>query len=304
MKTSFLAKYIAAILSVFTLFGCAKKPPECADQAASDTLHRVMNEQVVEGLRYLGVNAKDDKRGVIAQYLNTWTFGLSNISTVGYVEASRTRICKAKATMAVPGYDKGGEIEVDYTLQTFEDSKSGEFELKAAHNFVVWANNAAAIVKPYYSVNRLLGTWAGTTNCNHTTIAFSNTEGSQPMVADGEQGYSLLSSASAWAPDAQDNTYPVSLELKGGNATMHITKPDGSKVTRTGKLDSGGEVKLDNKDELATLVLARGYFSGEKFNAPAANSITVQARVKSNATGKELSAQLERRCGFDVAKQP
>ena len=304
MKTIILSKCIVVIVGALLLFGCAKKPPECGDSVASDTLHRLMNEQVVEGLRYHGVNAKEDKRGVIAEFLGTWTFGLSNISTIGYVESSRTRTCKAKATVTMPGYSKGGEVEVTYTLQTFEDSKNGQFELKAAKDFVLWANNAATVVLPYYKVNRVYGTWVGTTSCSKTQISFSNAEEIIPQQPDSELGYTVIATASPWENDFQENTYPVSLNIKEGKASMAITKPDGSKVVRSGTLDAGGHVTMENNDELSNLVLNYGDISGEKFVATVPDYIRVEARVKSNATGNEFIGRVERFCKFDVLKQP
>jgi hypothetical protein len=136
--------------SLVLLTACSKQAPQCADAAARDSIRKYMDESVIEALRYQGVDSGKDSEGVIAKYLASWGFELSNVTSNGYDEKSRTRSCQGHVSITIPDTGQRGYVDLSYSMQMLEDGKSGGFELGVSHNYQVWAYGAAAPVLNFY----------------------------------------------------------------------------------------------------------------------------------------------------------
>lgn len=291
--------YLFSLLLLLT--GCSAKPPECSDSAAVKELHSFMDAAILEGLRYQRIEPAEDKRGVIQKYLASWKFDVSNISTQGYNEAARTRSCSAKVAVTVPGAKQSGEVQVQYDLQKYEDSKAGDFELRASRNFKAWSQDASSVVANHYRIYGVAGSWSGVAQCDPTSVRPRDSLQDLPM-AELAQGYSVLKTSAPWVPD-EATRYPISATIGDGQVVMVIAKPDGSKVTRKGAMKPSSRLEVSNDDELATAVLAHGYISDDKILTSTPNFLTVDARVKSNTTGSEFDARLVRYCGLELKRE-
>ncbi len=293
-------KSLLLVFVVVFLTACGKQPPDCSDSASAATLRGMLNDKIVEALSSRGTDVKQDTRGVIPKFLETWNFALTNVSTTGYDKTSRIRSCKAKATVALPDSKQKGEVEIEYTLQVFDDSKSGEFQLQVSKNFVTWAYGHYGLVQNYYNIHRVQGTWAGTSQCSPSALRDSY----RPEVL--AQGVTVLKTHEPWAAD-DVNSRPVVLDVKDGVVTMTISKPDGSKVIRKGNIDpsqqfASSSFRFADKDELSTIVPQSGYFQGDEFREVETDQ-SVPVEIKFNATGGTADTFLVRRCALTLAKK-
>lgn len=301
MKITFRAKFVAATAGLLMLVGCGNKPPECSDSAAIETLHKLMNTQATDAATSYGAQTSYDPRGIVPSYLATWGYTVSNISTRGYDEASHTRSCTAKVALTIPDTKQSGEVNFTYTLQTFQDSKGGAFELQADRDFVSLSRSTASTLADYYHHHIVLGTWAGISQCEPSKV---------DGVSDAElqQGFKILSATPDWIPDGPGERFPVELNVQDGQAVMTIGKPGGGTVVRKGTIDSKGELRFDwqHPDELSSFVQHLGAIHDDSF-APEMNmnakKLGSRAKLKSNATGNELDAVLSRSCELHLAKK-
>jgi hypothetical protein len=302
MKKLFrLAAWLPFAVAVMVLAGCGKKPPECADAAAVQSLRKFMNDAIVEGMRVQGVDATQDASGVLQKYLANWTFDLSNVTSQGYDEKGRTRSCHGKVSISVPDTKQTGYVDLDYEMQMLEDQKSGEFQLRVDRNFQRWAYGASEPATKYYRVHGVAGTWVGTSQCNATQAMRTTSE---PLPStEAAQGFTLVNATGAWLPDDAVAKTPVKVVIEDGQVTMTITKPDGSSVVRKTELQPSGGFEFSSEDDMASAVSLRGRVTNEGIRTSMPNHVSVAARVKSNATGNELDGRLVRYCELNLQKQ-
>ena len=302
MKITFHAKFFAAAAGLLLLVGCGNKPPECSDSEAIETLHKLTNKLAVDEATLWGAKTSYDPRGIVPRYLATWGFAVSNISTRGYDEASHTRSCTAKVAITIPDTKQSGEVDFTYTLQTFQDSKGGAFELKADQNYVSLSTNTGTILGDYYKRHIVFGTWVGISQCEPSKV-------DRVSEAELQQGFTILSATPDWVPDGPGERFPVELTVQEGQAAvMTIGKPGGGTVVRKGEIDSKGELRFDyqHPDELGSFVPYLGAIHSDSF-VPEMNlnakTLGSRAKIKSNATGNELDAVLYRSCELHLTKK-
>jgi len=298
MKNIF--KTIVLALCLIILAGCSKDVPECTDPAVTTIMRKLMNDKIYEALGHSNVEVAKDTRGIIPKFLDSWGFKLSNISTTAYLETNHTRTCMAKVTVTVPETKQVADIQAAYALQTFEDSRSGEFELRVGPEFVSWAHGNARAVKQYYNTNRVRGVWSGVSQCTPTRFDSDNLN-----TAYAQGGVTLLKTYKPWTVDDL-HAYPVSLEVMDGTVVMTITKPDGSKVVRSGKIDASqpyasSSFNFTQKDELSDVVFSSGYFQDDKFKQDV-KDFRVMAQIRMNANGYETDANLRRTCTLNLTQ--
>jgi hypothetical protein len=299
-KTKSWGKSLLIVFGMVLLAACSKKPPECADAGASETLRKVMNASIAEGLRFKGINIADDSTGLMQKYLATWTFDLSNVTTQGYDEKSKTRSCAGKVTISIPDTKQTGYVEFQYDMQVLEDAKSGDFQLRASKNFETWAYGAIVPVANHYRIYSVSGTWSGMSTCRPSELV--QTPFAKLPHAEAAQGFTILSTEAPWQPDEVAQQNAVKMTIADGVVNVQIAGPDGKSYTRTGKLESTGSFKTSAEDEMKTAVVSGARITsdgGIRESVP--GDLSVAARVKSNATGNEMDALQVRRC--DLKKQ-
>lgn len=283
-----------------TLAACGKKPPECADAAASAELRRTMNAWVAEALPARGVRPKEDSGGLIEKYLGTWSFTLSNVKSDGYDEKSKTRSCAGKVAIEIPDTKQSASVDFAYEMQTLEDAKSGAFELRTDNGFKTWSYGLIDPVANHYKVYSVSGTWVGKAECMPTMV--QKTAFEKFFGPEAEAGFTVLATEGAWIPDQATQGLPVSVEVSQGNVKMQITDASGKVVTRTAKLEPGGTFKTE-PDELSSAVVDAGFLSREGRFHNSGLSVSTKARLKSNATGAEVDGVLTRQCVFSTSKK-
>lgn len=302
MKSLIRARVLLTLAAILLVVGCAKKPPECSDGAAVDTMHKLLKEKALEASDAQGIRAVDGDQIFIDRYLSAWSFSLSNVSTTGYNESSRTRSCRAKATLTLPDAQKPAEREVAYELQKFEDSKSGDFELRVSPDFVRFAYSAGPFIRDYVGTMRASGVWEGTTQCNNTTVVIAETQRPLPE-AEMTDGLTILALDIPWIADGVGTQIPVSVAIADGSVTMTIAKADGSTLKRQGKMTPNGSFTISGKDEVSSVVPDGGFVRGDVLNTLTASAMTGRGRVKSNATGSEFDVVLRRACTLNLTKK-
>jgi hypothetical protein len=295
------AAWLLVLFSALALAGCGKKPPECADEAAAKSLRNFMNDSVVEGARILGIDVRKDTAGVIAKYLSSWTFDLSNVTSQGYDEKSRTRSCAGKVTITIPDTKQTGYVDVAYTMQTLEDGKSGDFQLKVGKNYQQWAYGAATPAVKFYRDTTTAGVWTGVSQCGPTELRTQ----SLGAVSSEEfgQGYSVESTSGVWAADGSSQP-SIELSVSGGKAVMNIAA-GGKTLSRSTDLGEKGTLVFPSRDEFESLVPGVGAIAEGAFVQPDASgpNVAVRAKVKSNATGNVSDVVLVRSCVLKLAKK-
>lgn len=295
------SKSLLIVFGMVLLTACGKKPPECADAAAGDSLHKFMNASIVEALPAKGVNAAEDSTGIIQKYLATWTFDLSNVTTKGYDEKSKTRSCGGKVTISIPDTKQTGYVDIEYDMQTFEDAKSGDFQLRASRNFKTWAYGSMEPVAKFYRNTRTAGAWSGISRCDRTEVR-SETLGAVSNEEIG-QGYSLVSTSGTWVADpAQD--IPVELTVTAGAAEMKIAA-GGRVLTRRTEVSDKGTFRFPSRDEYESLVPGQGSIADGEFvqDDVKSGNVGMYAKIKSNATGNLLNVVLVRSCVLKLSKK-
>lgn len=289
------------IIAAGLVSACGKKPPECADTKASDALRNSMNAWVVEALPASRVNPAEDKGGVIPKYLATWTFALSNVTSSGYDEKSKTRSCAGKVTVTIPDTKQSAALDVGYEMQTLEDSKSGDFELRTSANFRRFSFGMSEPVGNHYKVYGVSGTWVGQSTCTPTQVQenlFSRFPENQSA-----NGFTVLSSDTPWQPDEAAANIPLKVVIDGGKATVDITAPGGKSIRRIGQLQPNQRFAMTENDEMKTAISKEAYISSDGLIYDSRSPIQVRARVRSNATGTELDGVLTRICNMKLHKQ-
>jgi len=306
MKFSVYFPRVILMLLPVIFTACTKKPPDCSD--ASDALYHAMTNKITTELTYQHIG-KQDGENIIKTFLDTWKFSLSNITTNGYDEQSRTRSCKAKVTVQIPKMDKPSETDVTYNMQTFEDTKSGTFQLSTDSAFPIWSGNHVNLVQDYYYVNRMHGIWTGASQCAQTHITSNISLITGPGgLEDANKGFTVIKALNPWAAD-DFTSFPVTLEIKDSQVSMKIKKPDGSFVIRNGKMDSRfygtpkSNFKLNSHDELSTLVSDQMYFENDsnQLKSPG-DGMSTNAVVKINATEQEGEVTIGRICTLKLTQ--
>jgi hypothetical protein len=297
----FWSHALLLVLASTLLAGCSKQPPECAETAASDALRNSMNAWIGEALPFKGVKPKEDRGGLIDKYLATWAFNLSNVTTTGYDEKSKTRSCAGKVSIAIPDKKQDATVDVQYEMQTLEDKKSGEFQLRTDGRYKTWSYGLIEPVADHYKVYRVSGTWIGKSNCGVTSIQ----ENLFTKFADDEaaQGFTVLSTATPWVPDEAAREVPVKAVIDAGEVTLDVTAAGGKSIRRTSQLQPSQRFEIGAEDEMKTGLPQTGYISSDGMIYDSFSPTTAQARVKSNATGNELDGVLVRRCTLRLKKQ-
>lgn len=282
------------IFSAGMLTACGKKPPECADSAASDALRRSMNALIVEALPSKGVDPKNDKNGIIAKYLSSWTFGVANVTSGGYDEKSHTRSCAGRVTITIPDTQQTGYVDVQYTMQLLEDAKSGDFQLMYSKNFERWAYDAVGPVATFYQNSVTAGTWSGVSQCGPTQMR---------TALPDDQGYTIVSTAGTWTPDGSPEP-TVELSISGGKAVMNISAGAKS-TTRTTDVSSSGSIVFSSKDEFESLVTDHLSIADGEIAPPDARmpNVRMRAKVKTSVTGDLLDVLVERLCTLKMTKK-
>lgn len=283
------------------LAGCSKKPPECADDAASGALRKSMNAWIGEASPFKGVKPSDDRGGLIDKYLAAWTFSLSNVTTTGYDDKSRTRSCAGKVSIVIPDTKQGATVDVQYEMQTLEDKKSGEFQLRTDGRFKTWSYGLIEPVADHYKVYGISGTWIGKSDCGITSVQ----QNLFTKFADNEaeQGFAILSTATPWVSDEAAREVPVRAVIDAGKVTLDVTVAGGKSIRRTSPLQPSQRFEMGAEDEMKTGLPQMGYISSDGMIYDSYSPTTTQARVKSNATANELDGMLVRRCTLRLKKQ-
>lgn len=299
-KSSNVAAWLLIVLSALMLAGCGKKPPECADGAAKDSLRNFMNSAIVEALPAKGVKVAEDTGGLIQRYLATWAFDLSNVTSSGYDEKSKTRSCAGKVSISIPDTQQKGHVDVQYDMQVLEDSKSGDFQLRATKNFQIWSYGAMEAVANHYKIHSISGSWSGVSQCGPTEV--KKNQFAELPPSESQQGFTVLTTEGTWQPDDVAKQNAVTVSIKDGAVSIQIALGDGKSVQRKGNLAPDGSFKAAAEDDLKTAVLAEARVSQYGIREVMPNHLSARARVKSNATGNELDALLTRRCSLDLKK--
>jgi hypothetical protein len=204
-------------------------------------------------------------------------------------------------TITIPDTKQTGYVDVAYTMQTLEDGKSGDFQLKVGKNYQQWAYGAATPAVKFYRDTTTAGVWTGVSQCGPTELRTQ----SLGAVSSEEfgQGYSVESTSGVWAADGSSQP-SIELSVSGGKAVMNIAA-GGKTLSRSTDLGEKGTLVFPSRDEFESLVPGVGAIAEGAFVQPDASgpNVAVRAKVKSNATGNVSDVVLVRSCVLKLAKK-
>jgi hypothetical protein len=204
-------------------------------------------------------------------------------------------------TVTIPDTQKSVAADVGYEMQTREDAKSREFELRTTANFRGWSFALSQPVADHYKVNGVSGTWMGLSTCSPTEVKenlFSNFPANQAA-----SGFTLLSSEVPWQPDEATANVAVKVVIDAGKVTVDIAAPGGKSIYRTAQLQRNQRFTMTESDEMKSAISKEAYLSSDGLIYDSRSPIQVRARVRSNATGSELNGVLTRICNMRLEKQ-